>query len=485
MLALITLLGLAIRLIYILGFRYPMVAGGDAFYYHAGANLLAEGRGFIQPMDYFQQHWTVQAAEHPPLYILYLAIPSVLGLKSVLAHQLATCLLGVATVVLMGFAGRRIVGPRAGLAAAFLAAAYPNFWANDALVLSETLAQLTTVIVILIAYRFWDRRDRAAALWLGVALGLVILSRAESVLLLVLLVVPLAVGMRSLRRRGRAGLVLTCWVAALLVVGPWVGYNLTRFEHPVTISTGLDPTLKSASCDAAWYGPGKGFWALACIKGHPRVARDLSSLGLVYRQESIDYIKAHLADLPGVVLAREGRTWGWYRPDQIPNLDNIADGRPKVPARIALWTLWVLEATSLVGAVVLRRRRVPISPLIALVVTVTITTAVTFGETRYRATAEPALVLLAVAGMDWLWRQGRQRIRRRPAARAEPVSLLAPGAVTARGVPVGAAPAPSPGSEGAAAPGEQGPEGAAEPEGAAGSQTPDRERDVVAAPDVG
>ena len=120
-LALIALLGLAVRLVYILGFRYPMVAGGHAFYYQAGANLLVEGHGFIQPTDYFQEHWTVQAAEHPPLYI----------------------------------------------AAAFLAAVYPNFWANDGLVLSETLAQLTTVIVILLAYRFWERRDRASALWLG------------------------------------------------------------------------------------------------------------------------------------------------------------------------------------------------------------------------------------------------------------------------------------------------------------------------------
>ena len=59
-LALIALLGLAVRLVYILGFRYPMVAGGDAFYYHAGANLLVEGHGFIQPTDYFQEHWTVQ-----------------------------------------------------------------------------------------------------------------------------------------------------------------------------------------------------------------------------------------------------------------------------------------------------------------------------------------------------------------------------------------------------------------------------------------
>ncbi len=203
-LALIALLGLAVRLVYVLWFfRYPMVAGGDAFYYHAGANLLVEGHGFIQPTDYFQEHWTVQAAEHPPLYILYLAIPSIVGLKSVLAHQLATCLLGVATVVFMDTRAWRIVGPKTGLAAAFLAAVYPNFWANDGLVLSETLAQLTTVIVILLAYRFWERRDRASALWLGVGLGLVILSRAESVLLLVLVVVPLAVGMRSFPWRRR------------------------------------------------------------------------------------------------------------------------------------------------------------------------------------------------------------------------------------------------------------------------------------------
>ena len=144
---------------------------------------------------------------------------------------------------------------------------------------------------------------------------------------------------------------------------------------------------------------------------------------------------------------------GGAGPDQIPNLDNIADGRPKLPARIGLWTLWVLEATSIVGAVALRRRRVPISPLVALVITVTITTAITFGETRYRATAEPALVLLAVAGMGWSWQQVRRRDPASPRCAGEPVPPV-PSVPSVPSVPaVPSAP-----------------------------QTPVREREVVAAP---
>ena len=55
---------------------------------------------------------------------------------------------------------------------------------------------------------------------------------------------------------------------------------------------------------------------------------------------------------------------------------------------------------AVLGVVVLRRRRVPVFPLLAFPITVLISVALTFGQARYRAPAEAALVILAAVAID-------------------------------------------------------------------------------------
>ena len=56
----------------------------------------------------------------------------------------------------------------------------------------------------------------------------------------------------------------------------------------------------------------------------------------------------------------------------------------------------------------LRRRRVTLIPLIALLVTVAVGVAFVYGFTRFRASAEVAIVLLAAVAIDaWLRRRAR------------------------------------------------------------------------------
>ncbi len=45
---------------------------GDSYFYHESANLIADGKGFINPIDWIENHVRIQAADHPPLYLLYL-----------------------------------------------------------------------------------------------------------------------------------------------------------------------------------------------------------------------------------------------------------------------------------------------------------------------------------------------------------------------------------------------------------------------------
>ena len=62
--------------------------------------------------------------------------------------------------------------------------------------------------------------------------------------------------------------------------------------------------------------------------------------------------------------------------------------------------LLALLALSVVGVVALRRRRVPLTPLLAVIGAVALTVGFVYGTTRFRAPAEVALVLVGSVGID-------------------------------------------------------------------------------------
>jgi 4-amino-4-deoxy-L-arabinose transferase-like glycosyltransferase len=399
-LGLIMLLGLGVRGFYIHVHTQNPVVRSDVFYYHGGANLLAEGHGFVQPYYFVAEGRSVPGADHPPGYIVALAAASVFGFKSFFAHQVWSALIGTATIGVVALVGRHVAGRRVGLIAAFIAAVYPNFWFSDALIMSETLVLLMAALTLLAAYRFWEGPSRGRAAVLGVACGLTALTRSEAMLLLPLLVLPLVAFLRQLSLRRRVALVAIAGSAALATVAPWATYNLTRFDEPVLLSI-PDPTLLVGNCHETYYGNFIGYWSVPCatrldaeVKG-----KDPSSAGLIYRREALRFIGDNLGRVPFVVFAREGRTWGFYHPDAQLQLDQLASKELEL-SRVGLAIYYVLAAGTIAGAVILRRRRVPVFPLLATVLTPAISVAVTIGETRYRALAEVALVVTASVTID-------------------------------------------------------------------------------------
>lgn len=439
-LTLIVLVGLAVRLVYLFGWFHPATIQGDPFYYHHAANLFVDGRGWPDPYELALNNRYVPDAQHPPLTSALLAIPSLFGQRSFVDHQVFSCLLGALAVACVGLTGRRVAGPGTGLVAAGIAAVYPGMWINDPLLMSETTGILTTSLVLWLAYRFWDRRGYLDAVLLGLAAAAAALARAELALLTVFLVTPLILMVKSASWRRRFGMLVAAGAACVVAIAPWTIYNFTRFSEPEILSSGLGTTLAVTHCDSTYSGERLGWWDFQCILALPEPPLERSERDVFYREFAYDYIGAHKGELVKVAAARAGRTWGVFRPFQQVQYDTI-EQRPVWASRAGLFSLWALMAAGVAGAVLLRRRRALLLPLLALPGALTLASTMVYGTSRFRAVAEPAVVLLAAvaitAGLVALTRRvggghrpgrGAHRAPRRGLLGARPHPVAATGA---------------------------------------------------------
>ena len=395
--------GLTIRLVYVFVSRQHYDFGGDAYFYHAGANVLADGKGFTSP---FYPHRVVQAAEHPPLYVMFLAIPSALGFQSVLAHLVWSSILGAGTIVLVGLIGRQVVGPRVGVVAAVLAAVYPNVWVPDTSLMAETLAMSATALTIFLAYRYWRSPSTWGLVAVGAAGGVGALSRSELILLVPFLVIPLALLAPGPDRRRRWIGLVAGGLAGVAVVTPWVAFNFSRFEKPVFLTSSYGSLLSAADCDRVWRSHHKSYFSQQCTidirdREMPPGDLDQSQQDEVYRRAALRYIRHHEDLIPGVVVARLGAIVGLYHPNLQINIDSVIEGRELWLARAGMYSFYAMALLSVAGAIALRRaRRVPLFPLLVPPAIVLLTVVLTYASTRFRSSAEVAFCVLAAVAID-------------------------------------------------------------------------------------
>jgi 4-amino-4-deoxy-L-arabinose transferase-like glycosyltransferase len=395
-LAIIAAAAFAGRAVYILAETRHEHGFYDRQYYTTQAEALAHGRGFTHT-GLFGKRGTPDAL-HPPLTTITLAPVAWATDDSELAYRFTVALAGIAVVVLIGLIGRETAGPRAGLIGAGLAAVYPNLWMNDGLVMSETFATLGTAATIFCTYRLIRDPTWRNAAGAGVACALAMLSRAELVLLIPLLIVPAALTIRGLRQAQRVRLTGVAVATALLVVAPWVIFNMTRFDRPVFLSDGDTGVLTGANCKETYSGRLLGSWFGHCTFSDYRMHESTLSRHAT-QSHAFQYARDHLDRLPVVVSARVGRAWSVFRPFQAAD-DSTREGRPYWASVAGLGMFWVLAAIAIGGAVVLRRRRVSLIPVLAPIAVVTLNAAAFYGLVRFRAPAEASIVVLAAVGLD-------------------------------------------------------------------------------------
>jgi 4-amino-4-deoxy-L-arabinose transferase-like glycosyltransferase len=322
--------------------------------------------------------------------------------------------LGLATVVVLALLARALGGDTAGLLAAGIAALDPNLWMNDGLIMSESLCILVVSAILLVTYRVLLGASLRWILALGALCGLLALVRAELAVFTVVLAVP-AVWIGGSRRDQTSSQRLVrssaCVALAVVVVAPWIGFNLSRFDKPTFVSTNDGLTMLAANCDPTYYGPGIGAGDIRCADAH-RPEGDPSVVNAALRTRAIDYMGDHITRYPLVVAARIGRMWSVFHLSQTVGADT-GEGRPRWASYLGVAVLYALVALAIYGAVATRRRKIAIWPLVVPIVVVTVVMLAIAGVIRYRAAAEPSLVVLAALGIAAL-------LSRRSAVDGEP-----------------------------------------------------------------
>ena len=94
------------------------------------------------------------------------------------------------------------------------------------------------------------------------------------------------------------------------------------------------------------------------------------------------------------------------------------EGRPREVSLAVVWCWWASVVLAVPGVLILRRRRVPVWPLLAFAANVVVVVAFTFGQPRYRAPVDVAVTVLAAVALSVLLR--RRRVPTRPDAEELP-----------------------------------------------------------------
>jgi 4-amino-4-deoxy-L-arabinose transferase-like glycosyltransferase len=291
--------------------------------------------------------------------------------------------------------------------------------------MAEALYAPLVTASLLLAYRALDRPGPRSFAALGVVLGLAALTRAEGLLLAIVLVVPLCARLRGVDASRRSRLALVALGAVLVVIAPWSIRNALRLDAFVPISNNAVVLVDGASCDATYAGDQLGLWretfssfgdrarelsqAEACFEGFD-IAQETFDEATAAREhlgDGVAYARDHLAATPKVAAARVLRTWGLYAPRQQVDFESL-EGRPRSWQMAGTVMFWTLVPFAIAGFVVLVRRGVAIWPLLSTVVVVTIVAALTYGQQRFRVAAEPVILVTASVGLATAAAMGRR-----------------------------------------------------------------------------
>ena len=404
----LTVGGAVVRVVFAISQMSSPLPGDGQFYYHTG-KLIANGAGF-DSVSFTGSGRLIPTAQHPPVLPALLALFDLVGLHSVDAQRVALSIVAAAAVPVMGILGRKVAGPAAGLVAAGVAAVSPLWFQPSGILMSESLYLVAIPVMLLLALLCLERPTfwRFAGLGLTIAVATLIRSEAlDFVLLIGVLVLVLVAVPWQLRLTSALALVL----GLTLVLTPWLVRNEIQLGG-LALSDNIGGTFSGSYCPLVLDAkePDYGTWSFTCNaraqsailkEKPPDGATSWTEVSLNDRMvsDTLSYIRSHLSQMPGTVVARE---------EAMTDVGDLgyqlgyasAEGRAPGPERLGIVLDWLLVPFAVVGSVVVARRNWKTFTVVAMpFVVVVANVAVFYGSTRMRVAAEPSLAVLGAVGM--------------------------------------------------------------------------------------
>ncbi len=418
MIAMAMSLGFAIRMVVVF-FTYRDLPDADRLYERFGwemgwiARAIASGHGFSSP--YFP--WTGPTAMQPPLYPSLLAaifkIFGVYSLSSAFTILTINSLLSVLTCIPIYFSARYLLGERAGRIASFVWALYPfAIYFSAGRVWEYSLTGLLFTTSFCIAQRIHKSKNPLAWLGWGLLCGLTALSNPSTLATLPFLLILAVIFARKAQSRWLTnGILVVVGTAAALM--PWIirNYKTLGIVCPVRDNFWLevyDDNGGDNSLDPSFAHP----------SSNPEEMKKFISMGETAflaekREQAIAYIRQH-PDFPvrktlrrilyywtGIwsLSARELRE----QPYELGNIFQVC----------SMTFLMILGIRRM-----WRTGREKLLPYLTLILFFPLTYYLTHPLMDYRQPIEPAIIVLAVAGV--------LGFKRAPVEAALPADMILP-----------------------------------------------------------
>ena len=386
------LVAFAVRAVYVFAVA-PQNLAPDALWYFFVSATVEHGPGYVDPGSFFQMGLSVPTATFPPGWPLLLAAARVVGIDSQHGLQLIGAAVGSVTVILTGLVGRRVGGDRVGIVAAGIVAASPLLIAADGSLMSEPLYVALVTGSVLLAYSTLSAPTWPRFVGLAALAGAATLTRSDGILVAGAIV---AVTLwRARLDRGRLLKFAAVSAATFLVVlAPWTIRNVLNFDDIVPLSTNSGSLVEGANCPSTYSGRLLGAWDYNCLTtvkqlgGGPCRRGDFAPKGWSLRTRQ----RGSLAS-GWFCYAFSGRGecgTRWLKQTSKPWRPATVTGSSRAGSTVSCRI-----AAGVFGLVLLVRRRTTVAPLVTVIIAVTVSALLSWGNQRFRLGAEPAVAVLA------------------------------------------------------------------------------------------
>jgi Flp pilus assembly protein TadD len=408
-------LAFAVRAVYLLELRGEVVVEvliGDGYGYDQWARALVAGDSRA-PAVFYQA----------PLYPYFLAGVYRLTGGSIAAVLWLQAALGALACVLLGLAGRRFFGARAGWLAGGLLAIYPYALFYGGLVEKSALALVCLCLLLLLLGHARDDPRARLPFAAGLALGALSLLRENALALLPVIAVWLLVEPRSAARRARALRAAAACAGTLLMLAPVAWRNAAHGGGgllPTTFQLGTNLYAGNYHGSSGRYVPpreGGGFpgreesdarQLAEAASGRPLTPAGVSRY---WTAKTIEEIRAAPVDWLVLMARKTLLLWNAEEVIDTEAPEVYADESALLAGLAAVFHFGVLLPAAAFGiaATFADRRRLWL--LYALIAGMAASVVIFFVLGRLRFPLAPLLILFAAAGLAALPELARSRRR--------------------------------------------------------------------------